>query len=121
MITVQIAPDGRSAATADAAGVVAIADTTGAPPRPVPGVSPGEIPLSWDETGRSLIVWDRTFPARLLRVEVATGRRTPAGEIAPEEPAGILYGTLVVTPDGRHYLYRCRRVLSDLQLATGLR
>ncbi len=40
----------------------------------------------------------------------------------PSDPAGVgLINPAFVTPDGRHYVYSFRRVLSDLYLAEGLR
>ncbi len=41
-------------------------------------------------------------------------------ELSPD-PVGVLYGNLVLTPDGKHYVYRIRRVLSELNLAEGLK
>lgn len=43
-------------------------------------------------------------------------------EFMPSDPAGVtLINPAFLTPDGRHYVYSFRRVLSDLYLAEGLR
>jgi hypothetical protein len=34
---------------------------------------------------------------------------------------GLLYGNLLLTGDGRHYVYRLRRALSELNVAQNLR
>jgi hypothetical protein len=34
---------------------------------------------------------------------------------------GLLYGKVMLTRDGQQYIYRLRRVLSELNLAQGLR
>ncbi len=41
--------------------------------------------------------------------------------LSPPERAGLLWGSLFVTPDGTAYAYRYRRVLGGLFLAEGLR
>ena len=56
------------------------------------------------------------------RVDPATGRRDTWANIQPQDPAGIMnldLGTLVVTPDGRHYGYTWHRAESDLYLVEG--
>lgn len=107
-------------ATVDPAGKMLICAVSGGAPREVLGALPGEIPLEWEIGGKALFVWDRTWPARVFSLELATGRRTPAREIAPD-PVGLLYGNVMLTRDGQHYVFRIRRVLSELNLAEGLR
>lgn len=36
-------------------------------------------------------------------------------------PYEMLYGTVIFARDGEHYVYRVRRVLSELNVAEGLR
>jgi hypothetical protein len=120
-VRVFFSPDGGRVAILDAAGRVSIVPVGSGAPTSVAGVAPGEVPLGWDAAGTGLLVWDRTFPARVSRVDVASGRRSAVREIVPDDPAGILYGFLTVTPDAASYLYRCRRVLSDVYVVTDLR
>jgi len=119
--SVLMAPGGDAVGTLDFAGRVAVQSLAGGAPAAVAGVHPGEVPVGWTADGRGLLVWDRSFPARVYRVALAGGTRSLFCEIAPDDPAGILYGSLAVTPDGKHYLYRARRFLSDLDVVTGLR
>ena len=49
------------------------------------------------------------------------GVRQPWLGITPSDKAGLLYGNLVMTPDGRSYACRYRRVLTNLFLARGLK
>lgn len=86
----------------------------------VRGALPGEIPLEWETGGRALFVWDRTWPARIVRLEIDGGRRALWKELVAD-PVGLLYGNVILTRDGLHYAYRIRRVLSELNVATGLR
>jgi hypothetical protein len=116
-----IAPDGERVAGLSPDGVVTVypvADDDR--PYVVPGIAPGERPLQWSRDGRSLLVWNRVFPARIQRVDVADGRRTEALEIMPSDPAGVLYGQIILAPGGDHYVYRYRRDLSTLFLVEGV-
>jgi hypothetical protein len=58
--------------------------------------------------------------AKVLRVDVETGRRTLWKEIIPSDPSGATIGQILLTPDGRSYAYGLRRDLSKLYLAEGL-
>ena len=57
-----LSPDGESAATVDPEGKMLICPVSGAPPSEVRGALPGEIPVEWEAGGKSLFVWDRTWP-----------------------------------------------------------
>jgi hypothetical protein len=120
VIGMALAPDGHTAAVCDADGRILLVPDDGGAPRPVPGSKPGDVPVTWDPAGRTLLVWDGAFPARVFRIDPKTGRRELAVEIVPEDPAGVLYGSLAVSPDGKHYVYRARRVLSDVTVVTGV-
>jgi hypothetical protein len=61
-------------------------------------------------------------PARIERLELATGRRTPWKVLRPTDPTGV-YSTwkYPLTPDGEGYVYTYGRALNDLHLLEGLR
>jgi hypothetical protein len=71
--------------------------------------------------GRSLFVKEGSIPARIERLELATGRRTPWKILKPADPAGV-YGTWAhhLTPDGEGYVYAYGRALTDIYLLEGL-
>ena len=94
--------------------------SVGGEPKEVPAALPGEIPLEWESSGAALFLWDRTWPARVVRLELASGRRSVWKEIAPD-PTGLLYGNVILTRDGQHYVYRLRREISELTVAEGLK
>jgi hypothetical protein len=119
--SVLMAPGGDAVSVLDVSGRVFVQPLAGGAAWTVPGVLVGEIPIGWTSDGHGLLVWDRTFPARVFRITLPGGARSLFREITPDDPAGILYGSLVVSPDGRYYLYRARRFLSDLDVVTGLR
>ena len=93
--------------------------SVGGEPKEVRGALPGEIPLEWEDSGKALFLWDRTWPARVVRLELDSGRRSVWKELTPD-PTGLLYGNLILTRDGQHYVYRVRRELSELNVAEGL-
>ncbi len=115
-----LSPDGASVAAIDPSGKMLIYPVAGGAASEVRGALPGEIPAAWESSGKALFVWDRTWPARVFRLELETGRRTLHKELAADS-LGLLYGNLILTRDGKHYVYRLRRALSELSVAEGLR
>ncbi len=92
-------------------------------PRPIPGIAPEEQAVRWSADGRSLyLLRPGETSARVSLLDVATGQRTLWKELRPPDPAGVLaVGPIVITPDGRSYVYSYRRSLEDLYLVKGLR
>ena len=87
----------------------------------VQGISAHEYPVQWDASGTKLYVWNRSFPAHVSLLDIRSGQRKQWLETVPPDPAGLLYATLYITPDGKSYAYRYRRVLSTLYVSNGLR
>jgi serine/threonine protein kinase/Tol biopolymer transport system component len=114
-------PDGQTTFAFTADGKRMIYSLSGVPPKPVTGLAPDDWPFQWDASGTSLYVSDRSFPAKVYRVDTNTGARELWKEISPPDPVGALYGRVLITPDGQHYIYRFRRVLNRLYLAENLR
>jgi Tol biopolymer transport system component len=94
----------------------------GGPPRPIPGLREGELPVQWSSDGKSLFVYRRgEVPAKVFLLDTATGRRRPWREIRhPDRSFGSPF-SLLVTPDGNSYAYFCRRSQSALYLIEGLK
>jgi dipeptidyl aminopeptidase/acylaminoacyl peptidase len=95
----------------------------GGEPQPLPGLVAGDRPVCWSADGRFLFVSARgaLLPGRIDRVEVSTGDRVPWKALQPADPAGTDHvGDVVMTADGRYYLYHAIRLLSELYLAEGL-
>ncbi len=91
--------------------------------RPLPGLEPGDITLAWTPDGKGFLVFNRDgLPARISRIEIATGKRTLVREILPANPAGLSgIREIVLSKDGRSFAYNYSRKLSDLYLIEGLR
>jgi Tol biopolymer transport system component len=118
-------PDGRfvAATTSGAGGTWSLYPPDGGEPRPMRGIEPGDTPRRFTADGRSLFVLaPGKRPGRIVRLDLATGKRTPWLDLVPPDPAGVEGISVVdVTEDGRSYLYSYTRVLSDLYVVTGLR
>jgi eukaryotic-like serine/threonine-protein kinase len=91
--------------------------------KPIPGLLPGEAPVGWSADGRSLYIYrGGELPAKIYRLEIASGNRTLWKQLMPPDPAGVEYvGPILPSPDGTAYAYGYRRLLSDLYLVEGLK
>jgi eukaryotic-like serine/threonine-protein kinase len=92
-------------------------------PRPVSGMESGDIPINWSEDGRSVYLYrSGEVPAKVYRVELTAGKRSVWKEIAPLDPTGVsTIGPILITPDGKSYVYGFHRTLGDLYLVEGLK
>jgi hypothetical protein len=115
-----VSPDGRFV-LAKNDQEFAMYPVDGGPPQPAVGMTNKDYPVQWDTSGTKLYVWDRSFPAHVSSLDPRTGVRKLWLETTPPDPAGLLYANFFMTPDGKTYAYRYRRVLSTLYPAEGLR
>jgi hypothetical protein len=124
VLTTLLSPDGQSLVSQTPEGL-ALIPLEGGPARPIPGVAPGDRPLRFTAGGRSLFLRSssvREIPARVFRLDLATGRREVWKEFAPGDPAGITTLTpSAVSEDGKTILFVYGRSLADLYLAEGLK
>jgi len=97
---------------------------TGAPGRVLPWRLPDDpftdaVRVGGD--GRSLYVREGSVPARVFRIDLASGARTPWARLLPPSATGVGHvWSLLVTPDGEGYAYTHGFFLEDLFLADGL-
>ena len=130
-----IAPEGVDAlalwASPDGSVVAAIGPdqrgylypVAGGQPRPIPGFAVGDFPIGWSADGRSLYIHRHgEMPAQVYRLELATGQKKLWKQLMPSDPAGVnIVFPILITPDGKSYVYGYRRILSDLYLVEGLK
>ena len=118
-----VSPDGLRVAGMDADQTIALYSLDGTSAAPLAGAVKGEIPIQWSADGASLFVHDPTaLPARVSRINLATGTREPWKEFMPSDPAGIYrIAHVLITPTADAYAYNAMRVLSELYVAEGLK
>jgi Tol biopolymer transport system component len=118
-----LSPDGRTLAAVDTSGRVMLQPVDGGPAREAPGHQPGDVPIRWTRDARALYVFRfGEMPARLQRLDLATGARELVTDLVPADPAGV--GQIIsaqVTSDGRSCAYSYKQNLADLFLVGGLR
>jgi Tol biopolymer transport system component len=92
------------------------------PARPIAGIASADELIRFTADGRVLIVRARgDQPARLFKVDVASGQRVAFKEIGPAEAMTGVVTNLDITDDGRAYVYNHRDTIDTLYLADGLR
>jgi Tol biopolymer transport system component/predicted Ser/Thr protein kinase len=95
----------------------------GGEPVAVPNVTAQDRLEGWTADGKSIFMHRRgELPARIYRLDVETGQTTLWKEVMPLESAGLGdVGGVMVTPDGRSYVFGTNWTLSDLYLVEGVK
>ena len=118
-----LSPDGKSVIAHGPDGKAYLYPITPGEPRPVLGLELGELPIQWSADGRFVYVYRRgDVPARVSRLERASGRRELWKELQPGDTTGLEeVANIWLTSDGRSYVYNHIRTLCDLYLAEGFK
>ncbi|MDR3748919.1 MAG: protein kinase [Acidobacteriota bacterium] len=97
--------------------------TAGGEPRSVNGMEPGDLPITWNQDGSSIYLYrSGEVPAKIYRLEFTTGKKTLWKQVLPIDPTGVsTIGPILITPDGKTYVYGFHRTLADLYLVEGLK
>ncbi len=92
-------------------------------PKVIPGLNPGEQPITFGIDGRSLYIYQPgELPAQVYHLDVETGKRTLWKQLMPSDPAGVEnIGPILLTPDAKMCVYGYHRMLADLYLVEGLK
>lgn len=95
----------------------------GGQPVLVPGTEPEEAPTGWSADGKSIYVFRfGEIPAKVVELEISTGKRKVWKELVPADAAGIdTIRGITITPDAKAYVYGYIRTLSDLYVVEGLK
>ena len=118
-----VSPDGQLVAGVGPDQKGYLYSLAGGDPRPINGLEPGDLPINWNQDGRSLYFY-RTgeVPAKVYLLELATAKKTLWKQIVPLDPTGVsTLGPILMTPDGKTYVYGFHRTLGDLYLVDGLK
>jgi Tol biopolymer transport system component len=118
-----VSADGRFAAVVGAEQRAWLYPLDGGEGHPIRGLDVGEVPIRLAAGATALYAYDATVvPARIFRLDLATGARTPFRSLMPGDPAGVIrISPVVMAPDLKAYAYSFRRILSDLYVVEGLR
>jgi Tol biopolymer transport system component len=117
-VTGPVTPDGRWFFGARGPGRWFRFPIEGGEAVPIAGLAPGEFPTRW-ASDRSLWV-RRSTSGEVWRQDLVTGRRTAGRKIVPPD-AVLGVRRLVMTPDGRSYVYGALRAHSVLYVVEGFR
>ncbi|MGA8553178.1 MAG: protein kinase [Candidatus Acidiferrales bacterium] len=113
-----ISPDGKFVCGVGPDGKSYLYPAEGGDPRVIAGMAPGEVPISWTADGGSMFTYHLgEIPAKVYRMDVASGRREFWKQLIPPDISGVTEITgILITPDGHSYVYEYARTLSDLYL-----
>ena len=99
--------------------------------RPIPGLRhwttdsrflPGEIPVQWTPDGRFLYVFRRgEVPVKVWLLDLETGQKRLWKEIRPEGRGVLGINRLLISRDGRAYVYQTQSNVGELYLVEGLK
>ncbi len=119
----EISNDGRFVAALGPDQKASVYPLEGGDPRPIPDWADTDEMCGWTEDGKSVFVYAQGhLPAKVLRLDLATGKREPWRDILPVDPAGVVtIAPLLFTPDGHSYVYSYPRILSQLYVSEGLK
>jgi hypothetical protein len=117
----QASPDGKLITGMDASGMK-LYPLDGGAPRPITGLQPGEV-FEWTSDPRFGYVYERkTAPVKIYRLNLQNGQRQLFKEIDPADETGLYdMSHLLVSADGRAYVYGYTRLLSELYLVNGVK
>ena len=119
----RMSPDGTAVVARRADGRYERFPLPGGEGTPVPGLEPGDAVLGWSADGRSLVVYrPADIPARVDRLDLATGTRTLLKELAPTDRAGVVHiSAISFSADGSAYAYAVTRIVGTLYAVEGVR
>jgi len=117
-----VSPDGKQLLAYNGTTIDLTRGSLGAS-RKIPGLGTDFTPLQWSKDGTAIYGYrPGHIPARLSRVEVATGRETFVQDIQPETTTGlVLIAPLVTNRDATRFAFSYYQVFSVLYVLSGLR
>jgi len=118
----RVLPGGREASTLGADLEHWVFPMDGGEPRQLAALERNDRVTHWLPGGDAVLVYRvNELPARIEKVELASGARTPWREIQPPDPTGIYrIGRLRMSRDGTAHAYSYYMHLVDLHVISGL-
>ena len=119
--TSPLSPDGKLVVGIQGSGKASLYPLDGGEARPIAGPEEGDWPVQWSADGRSLYVHRQPgIPNKIWLLDLASGKRSLFKEIQTAEPV-LGLPLLLLTRDGKSYVYSADRTLSELYIIEGLR
>jgi len=118
-----ISPDGKQVAAAQSDRKGYLFPVDGGESKTIPQFPENYIPVGWSEDGKSIFIYNPgDLPAKVDRLNLATGQRQPWRTFVPADSAGVTdVGPILITPSANAYVYEYGRTLSDLYLVEGIK
>jgi eukaryotic-like serine/threonine-protein kinase len=118
-----LSPDGKWAVAIGPDQRGYLYPVNGGEPRPIPGFTAADAPIAWSTDGRKLYMFRYgEFPAKVYELDVEKNQKKLVKQLKPGDPAGVsIIFPVLVTPDGKTFVYGFRRILSGLYMAEGLK
>jgi len=122
-LEIAISPDQRYVADIGPDDKGYLYPVDGGEPKRIPGVEEGDKIISFSPDGSAVFAYKyRDLPAQIYRVEIASGKRTLWKQLTPSDSSGIDHiAPVVMSRDGKTFVYGFARYLSDLYLVSGLK
>ncbi|MEO5616845.1 MAG: hypothetical protein ABIS67_03660, partial [Candidatus Eisenbacteria bacterium] len=122
-IEFHVLPDGTSVVAVGADEEHWLYPIGGGDPRPATGLERADRVVHWLANPEAVLVYrTNELPARIYRIELATGKREVWRELTPPDPTGIYrIGRVRTSSDGKVYGYTYYMNLVDLHVISGLR
>ena len=122
MIGPALSPDGKFAAANGPDGKMTLYPVEGGAARTVAGAQPADRLVQWSRDSKAIYVYNPyRLPARIERIDTASGKRDLFREISPPDASGVRYYDLVLSGDLSTVVLGLERQLSVLQIVQGLR
>ena len=116
-----LSPDGQWVAAIGADGKLMRYPVEGGAARPVSLVLPTDRVIQWSKDSKSLFVYNpSSLPARIERLDPATGKRELLRELVPQDLSGVQAVDLVMSSDLGTVVLGLQRQLSTVQIVEGL-
>jgi Tol biopolymer transport system component len=118
-----VSPDGQFVAGVGPDQKGYLYSINGSDPKVIAGMEAGDLPVNFTSDGHSVYLYHTgDIPAKVYKVELTTGKKSVWKELAPLDPTGIsTIAPVLMTPDGKSYVYGFHRTVGDLYLVDGLK
>jgi Tol biopolymer transport system component len=94
----------------------------GGPPVPLPKWTVGDQPITHTTDSHSFFVRNGDLPANIYRFDFVNDTRQFVRQLRPADSTGMeRIGDVLMTPDGKYYVYGATREVSNLFVVTGLK